>query len=278
MTKHDHSDPGAKGDGEMEMEMTTSPTEDNRADLSLEALAELDRVRTASFLSAGLAHEISNPLMSLLHCLGEAERICGALATAPDASDRAYIVALGGHVADANVCGKAIGNVIRDFKLYLHTDRTILPTLVDPRPLVERAVRIAQPQIRAVARLSVSAVETPLVRATSSSITQITLNLLLNAAEALAANGGRDNLVELRLGVEHGQVMIEVTDNGRGLDAESLERAFSPHVTTKPAEGALGFGLPLCRALARRFGGELSARSVPGWLTCFRLSLPIAES
>jgi signal transduction histidine kinase len=278
MTKRDRSDSGAKGDGEMEMETTNIPTNEPSGALSLEALAELDRVRTASFLSAGLAHEISNPLMSLLHSLAEAERICGALERAPDGSDGAYIVALTGHVGDANVCGKAIGGVIRDFKLFLHTERTILPTLVDPRPLVERAVRIAQPQIRAVARLSVSAAETPLVRATSSSITQITLNLLLNAAEALAESSGQDNLVEVRLGVEHGQVVIEVTDNGRGLDAESLERVFCPYVTTKPVEGALGFGLPLCRALARRFGGELSARSVLGWLTCFRLSLPIAES
>ena len=175
------------------------------------------------------------------------------------------------------MCGKAIASVIRDFKLFLHDDRAILPTRVDPRPLIERAIRIAQPQIRAVARLTVSAVKTPLVRATASGITQITLNLLLNAAEALAANGGKDNLIEIRLGVEHGEVVIEVTDNGRGLDHEALDRVFLPHVTTKPAEGALGFGLPLCRALARRFGGELSARSVPGWLTCFRLSLPIAE-
>lgn len=261
----------------MQMEMTSQSTNDLGATVSLETLAELDRVRTASFLSAGLAHEISNPLMSLLHSLGEAERICGALGSAPDAADSAYIVALCGHVEDANVCGKAIGSVIRDFKLFLH-DRAILPTPVDPRPLVERAVRIAQPQIRAVARLAVSAVETPLVRATSSGITQITLNLLLNAAEALAGSGGKDNLIEIRLGVEHGQVVIEVTDNGRGLDHDALDRIFLPHVTTKPAEGALGFGLPLCRALARRFGGELSARSVPGWLTCFRLSIPIAES
>jgi signal transduction histidine kinase len=262
----------------MQMEMTSQSTNDAVATLSMETQAELDRVRTASFLSAGLAHEISNPLMSLLHSLGEAERICGALESAPDAADRATIVALCGHVEDANVCGKAIGSVIRDFRMFLQADRAILPTLVDPRPLIERAVRIAQPQIRAVARLAVSAVETPLVRATGSGITQITLNLLLNAAEALAASGGKDNLIEIRLGVEHGQVVIEVTDNGRGLDHDALDRIFLPHVTTKPAEAALGFGLPLCRALARRFGGDLSARSVPGWLTCFRLSLPIAES
>lgn len=280
MTKHDQAGPVAKGMGEMETETEMTDRQRNQpAEVaSLEALAELDRVRTASLLSAGLAHEISNPLMSLLHSLSEAERICGALERVPDAADRAYLVALAGHVEDANVCGKAIGSVIRDFRLFLHTDRTILPALVDPRPLVERAVRIAQAQIRAVARLSVSVVETPLVRATASSITQITLNLLLNAAEALAKSSGRENLVEIRLGVEHGQVVIEVIDNGRGLDPESLERVFSPHVTTKPAEGALGFGLPLCRALAGRFGGELSARSVPGWLTSFRLSLPIAES
>jgi signal transduction histidine kinase len=269
MSIDDPSDPGA---------MTTTPPNDVLPAASIETQAEIDRVRTASFLSAGLAHEISNPLMSLLHSLGEAERICAALESAPGTRDSAFLVALVGHVEDAHMCGKAIGSVIRDFKLYLHTDRAILSALVDPRPHVERAIRIAKPQIRAAARLALSVVETPPVRATASSITQITLNLLLNAAEALASNGGKDNLIEIRLGVEHGQVAIEVTDNGRGLDSAALERIFLPHVTTKPAEGASGFGLPLCRALARRFGGELSARSVPGWLTSFRLTLPIAES
>ena len=266
MTKHERSESVVTADREIEVEV------------SLETRAALDRVQTASFLSAGLAHEISNPLTSLLHSLAEAERICGALDSAPDASDSAYVVALCGHVADANVSGKAIGNLLRDFRMFLHADRAIVPALVEPRPLVERAIRIAQPQIRSVARLSFSAIETPPVRATTSAVTQIVLNLLLNAAEALGENGGRNSLIEVRLSVEHGQVVIEVTDNGRGIDAASLERIFAPHVTTKSTEGALGFGLPLCRALARRFGGDLSARSVPGWLTSFRLSLPIAES
>src|SRR5665213_1135228 len=266
MTKHERSNSAAQGDLEGEVE------------LSLEPRAALDRVQTASFLSAGLAHEISNPLTSLLHSLAEAERICGALERAPDASDSAYVVALCGHVADANVSGKAIGNLLRDFRMFLQTERTIVPALVEPRPLVERAIRIAQPQIRSVARLSFSAIETPQVRATTSAVTQIVLNLLLNAAEALAASGGKNSLIEVRLSVDHGQVVIEVTDNGRGVDADGLERIFLPHVTTKATEGALGFGLPLCRALARRFGGDLSAHSVPGWLTSFRLSLPIAES
>lgn len=264
MTKHERSNSAAQGDCEME--------------LSLETRAALDWVQTASFLSAGLAHEISNLLTSLLHSLGEAERICGALESAPDASDSAYVVALCGHVADANVSGKAIGSLLRDFRMFLQTERTIVPALVEPRPLVERAIRIAQPQIRSVARLSFSAIETPQVRATTSAVTQIVLNLLLNAAEALGENGGKNSLIEVRLSVDHGQVAIEVTDNGRGIDAESLERIFSPHVTTKATEGALGFGLPLCRALARRFGGDLSVRSVPGWLTSFRLSLPIADA
>jgi signal transduction histidine kinase len=266
MTNHERSKSVAQEDRESEVEVP------------LETRAALDRVQTASFLSAGLAHEISNPLTSLLHSLAEAERICGALDRAPDASDSAYVVALCGHVADANVSGKAIGNLIRDFRMFLQAERTIVPALVEPRPLVERAIRIAQPQIRSMARLSFSAIETPPVRATASAVTQIVLNLLLNAAEALRANDGKTSLIEVRLSVDHGQVAIEVTDNGRGIDAESLERIFAPHVTSKPTEGALGFGLPVCRALARRFGGDLSARSVPGWLTSFRLSLPIAES
>jgi signal transduction histidine kinase len=266
MTKHERSNSAGEQDRDLE------------AEVALPTRAALDRVQTASFLSAGLAHEISNPLTSLLQSLAEAERICGALERAPDASDSAYVVALCGHVADANVSGKAIGALIRDFRMFLQAEHTIVPALVEPRPLVERAIRIAQPQIRSVARLSFSAIETPLVRATASAVTQIVLNLLLNAAEALSANGGKNSLIEVRLSLDHGQVVIEVTDNGRGIDGENLERIFSPHVTTKPGEGALGFGLPVCRALARRFGGDLSARSVPGWLTSFRLSLPIAES
>jgi len=73
------------------------------------------------------------------------DRELQVLALLASGRTNAAIAALVGHVEDAHVCGKAIGSVIRDFKLFLHSDRTILPTLVDPRPLIERAVRIAQP-------------------------------------------------------------------------------------------------------------------------------------
>jgi signal transduction histidine kinase len=118
--------------------------------------------------------------------------------------------------------------------------------------------------------------EAPPVRVPENRITQMVLNLLLNAADALGDRPWNANLVEVRLSTVEHWAVIEVKDNGPGIDAATRQRLFEPGVTGKAGGGSLGLGLAICRELARAAGGEISVSSPLVGATLFRIALPPA--
>ena len=103
---------------------------------------------------------------------------------------------------------------------------------------------------------------------------QIVVNLVVNACEALAGVEG-DRRVAISTAERDGRVELVVSDNGPGLAAEVAGRLFEPFVTTKP-EG-LGVGLAICRSIAERHGGGLTADTPPGGGFRMTLTLPAAR-
>jgi two-component system, NtrC family, sensor kinase len=243
---------------------------------SAELLAELDRLRLSSLLSGGLAHEVANPLIALLGSLDEMKRVVPMLrATGAGARERALFEALESCVEEAQAGADAIAAVVRDFQVFLRPNaRAAEP--IDPAECIERAIRMAYPQIKAVARLRLSITATPNVAAPPSFLTQVALNLLVNACEALGPLDPQRNRIEVRLAAEDRAVVLEISDNGPGLDPLTAAKVFEPHYTRKPRQGSLGLGLSICRALVERVGGSISVTSAPGERTSFRVELPSA--
>jgi two-component system NtrC family sensor kinase len=262
--------------------LVEAPVSDSDAPLATELddeqLAELDRLRTASLLSAGLAHEVANPLLGVLANLAEIERIYPRLRATSGKEHAERWGALADCLDQARRSADAIADVIRDFQVFLRPASNRIERLVEPWALVERAVRMASPRIRVMAEVRTNIVETPLVKAPPSFITQIALNLLTNAAEALAAGPVERNCIEVRLFHEGSHVVLEVEDNGPGLYPPALATIFEPHVTSKATGTSLGLGLSICRALVLRLGGTIAVQSVPRERTCFRVTLPIADT
>ena len=110
----------------------------------------------------------------------------------------------------------------------------------------------------------------PAARADPIAVEQILLNLLTNACDAMAERG----TITVRAHFDAGLNIVEIEDDGPGIDAEIAARLFEPFTTTK-VKGT-GLGLWLSRTLAERLGGELSlVHQEHG--ACFRLSLPATE-
>ncbi len=239
-----------------------------------EDIARLQRFATANLLSTGLAHEISNPLSALAAALHAIDTRLGRI-RARGAVDSGDIGDLASDVELARISQEELSSVVRDFEIYLRANDLDTGVPIDPKPGVVRALRMARVRLAGVSPVSVAMSDVPEVRLPPNRITQIVLNLLLNAADALAGRPWSANLIELRLESVGGWAVIEVKDNGPGLDPGARERLFQVGATTK-ASGSLGLGLAICRDLVRQSGGEISVSSalVPG--TAFRVVLPPA--
>jgi signal transduction histidine kinase len=232
---------------------------------------EADRLDAAATLAAGLAHEVNNPLVCVAMALDHLAAKLGGQ------RDRLEGKALRVAREDLEMAREAVGTlvrVVRDFKAFIRPDRPFHLVPVDPRASVERAVRLAACTVQAVAKVETSLEDVPPIRGLESAITQVVLNLLINAAEGFNPVRMPRNRITVRLTSADGAVVIEVGDNGRGIAPEIRDRLFDPLFTTKADRGGTGLGLSICRALVASLGGTISVDSVPGEGSTFRVRLP----
>jgi two-component system NtrC family sensor kinase len=101
-------------------------------------------------------------------------------------------------------------------------------------------------------------------------MTQVLVNLLVNAAQALGEKG----TVTVSTGLEDGRIRVSVRDTGKGMDAGTLNHLFQPFFTTKPVGEGTGLGLAVVHGIVRSHGGTISVESEPGKGSCFTLVLP----
>ncbi|MDH3627174.1 MAG: response regulator [Acidobacteriota bacterium] len=141
----------------------------------------------------------------------------------------------------------------------------------DPEACVERALLIARYEVKGSVEVVREIAAVPAVRCNGTELTQILLNLLINAAESIRTSGR----VTVRAFTHDQQVVIEVEDDGCGISPEHRGRIFDPYFTTKNC--VTGLGLPLISELVRRNQGLIGVRSESGRGSCFRIELPIAD-
>ena len=108
-------------------------------------------------------------------------------------------------------------------------------------------------------------------------LTQVLLNLVLNAGAAIAASPRGAGRIVIRARARDGQVRIEVEDDGPGVAAEVRDRLFEPFVTTKGLGEGTGLGLAVCRGLVESAGGEIGVdpSRTPGALFFVVLPAPL---
>ncbi len=256
-------------------ETTTVVTHEALVTLPIETVARLDRMATASMLATGLAHEIANPLSCLIAALDAIEVRVGWLREREQSSQN-DLEELASDVELASVSGNEIFAQVRDFQQYLRPRELETSPAIDLKPPILRAIRMARTRLGTKTPISVALGEAPPVRVPGNRVTQIVLNLLLNAADAMADRSFAANLVEVRLSTVEHWAVIEVKDNGPGIDAATRQRLFEPGASGKAGGRSLGFGLAICRELARAAGGEISVSSPLTGSTLFRVALPPA--
>ncbi len=224
--------------------LNTDVTERRRQEL---AALDAARFEDLSRLAGGVAHGFNNLLTAVL---GNAEL---ALLTGTPSPQTAR------HLREVQAAGER-GAVLAN-QLFAYAGRSTLRLVrVDLRALLEREIAQFAAETRAGIEIDLHVAEgLPPVAGDPAQLSQVLLALLRNAAEASGEAGGHVT-VEAEIAGE--RVRVRVRDDGCGMDAETLRRAFDPFFSTKPK--AKGLGLAAARGIVAQHGGTLAAASAPG--------------
>jgi PAS domain S-box-containing protein len=235
-------------------------------------LAHMSRVSTVGELGQNLAHEINQPLGSILVNAESAKLL------------------LAGEPPDLKEAGEALDDIVSANKQAQEVIRRIR-NLVKDRPLehkpfdlnhaVEGAVQVVRADAASkgvVIHLNLES-NLPQVHGDEVQLQQVVLNLVTNAMEALCQNQSPQRVVTVKTGRDgESSVSLWVSDTGAGIDPKTSEKIFEPFFTNKPQ--GLGLGLSISRSIVEAHGGSLSVASSPekGATFCCRLPAASAET
>ncbi len=231
-----------------------------------EQLVRSARLAAVGRLSAGVAHEIGNPLAAIRGMLdlvqaGDLDR----------AEEKEFVSRI---QRETERIHRTIRDLL-DFSRHdpeqpgrIESSASLLEVVDDTVKLVDRQSRFRDIALELAVDESL-----PRVRGDHERLRQLLLNLLFNAADALP-QGGK---IEVSATRASATVQLVVSDNGPGIDDEILDQVFDPFVTTKPAGQGTGLGLAVCHTIVDRLGGSIRAENRAGGGASVEVSLPAAQ-
>jgi signal transduction histidine kinase len=250
---------GASGELKDLVDAFNRMTDDLKA--ATDSLVAAERLAAWQEVARRLAHEIKNPLTPIRMSL---ETLLAASARGQhDATFHALFS------ESARAVLEEVDRLKRIVDEFTHFAR-----LPRPRPTELELAAVVQPVMALYAPYDGLTYEVQLepgvrVLADRDQLTQVLVNLVKNAEEAMAPQGG---LLTVRVSSTPTQAVLEVVDDGPGIAPELRARLFEPYVTSKP--NGSGLGLAIAQRIAQEHGGRLEALDASPRGTCFRLSLP----
>ncbi len=232
-------------------------------------LSHSERLASLGMLAAGVAHEINNPVASVLAGVESLNRLLArARGMPPGAVDEAHQV-LSVLERAAERCRETTEKL-----LLLAQPARVAPSHVD----VNRAVRdtlsllgyqMRKQGVRVLEELDPSL---PPIWAREGGVRGICMNLAMNGVQAMTAGG----TLTVRTRRHRDGVSLEIEDTGPGIAPEHFDRIWDPFFTTKPTGQGTGLGLSITRGVVTRHGGSIRAENRPGGGARFVVQLPLA--
>ena len=223
------------------------------------ALVQQEKMVALGQMASGVAHEIANPLASM-------DSLLQLMLRKPQRVNEESIEKLRGLV-------ERMGTIVRELTTFARPAEAQWETL-GVNALVEEALGLVWHD-RRVGEIKLErelAAEAGEVAVLPQAMHQVLVNLLRNALDATA--GAASPRIRVRTARQNGWVIIEVSDNGHGIEARNLRRLFEPFFTTKPVGQGTGLGLSISYSIVRKHGGLITVKSRPGEGAAFVVKLP----
>jgi len=245
---------------------------DQRLELAQERRFHHEKMAAVGSLAAAIAHEINNPIAA----------IAGIAQGMLESKETASVPC-----READFCKpemilehtKRIAGISR--QLAEHTaPHPLRPELLDLNSLVRNTCSFISydPRFRGIEMKLELDRDLPAVEGVADHLTQVLMNLLINSADALGGVEGRKPRIRVSTRTQGDHVMLEVEDNGQGMEPAVQAQIFKESFTTKPADIGRGLGLFLCKALMEENNGHIELASTPGVGTTAQVRLPLQRS
>lgn len=248
----------------------------------LERVHHQERLASLGTLSAGIAHEVNNPLTVIVMNTGVARSVTRSLEATiqrdmPAPGLNPLVIEtreLGSVLEEIDAAAERIHRIVGDVRRFARAESHQAGP-VEPQRLVEVAVALMRKTVEDRAVLAVEHAPSAPIRASEGLLVQVLLNLFTNALQAIAGKPSATGRVLVRTGLAtDGRAFIAVEDNGVGMPPEVMSRVFDPFFTTKaPGEGT-GLGLSISHGIVTSHDGEIVVTSVVGVGTTMTLLFP----
>jgi two-component system NtrC family sensor kinase len=238
------------------------------ARLSQQRILQSEKLAAIGHLSAGVMHEINNPLATIGACIAAIEGRMAELSGPAAGQLREYL-----QIMDKEVdrCTQIVNGLL-DFSRPKGKAKqaTRLNALIeDALFLLKHHKRFAQLVVTRELDPNL-----PPTLASPEQLTQVLMALMLNALDAMEG-GGRLTLRTGRSRIRPDELYVEVEDSGVGIPRAEQSKIFEPFYTTKPPGQGTGLGLSICYGIVAEHGGRIEVESEPGRGSAFRVLLPI---
>lgn len=224
-----------------------------------------DKLASVGLLTAGIAHEINNPLfvitgyLDVIHSMLEGDTVA-----ADDLRDI---------LTRLDTASASIVRLVSGIKTYVRIEDAA-PAPIELNSAIQESLDLVSFLYRQehIALGIDFAAASPVILGNVGRLQQVLMNLLSNARDAMESSG--EKVITVRTLEADGQVVLEISDTGCGIPPDRLERVFARGFTTKPVGKGSGMGLNLVRQMIHEMHGEIGVESKPGRGTTFRVVFP----
>ncbi len=246
-------------------------------------LIDQERLAELGHLSAGIAHEINNPLSYMISSSGVLK----------DELESLYKIVETNNADDFKYLKTDIHEILEEFDEGLERIKTIVTGLrtyswaghseelmpFDLNQSIEKILTIAHNEIKYNATVAVDLAELPVIEAIGSKISQVLLNLIINASHAIEKRESNDmGEIQISTGSDDNYIYCTIQDNGIGMSKEVSEKIFDAFFTTKPEGVGTGLGLSISKEIVVDIHhGDIRVDSEPGVGSKFTIALPIHQ-
>jgi two-component system, NtrC family, sensor kinase len=256
-------------------------------------MVQQEKLASIGQLAAGIAHEINNPLGFLKSNHATLSRFIGTMkrswdeiskaypevaASLSERNDLSYIFSeLGAMLAESDEGYSRIMHIVSSLKNFARMDINAEFSPYDLNAGLESSLTMAWNEIKYVAEVEKNLGEIPLVPTLANELNQVFLNILVNAAQAIAGQKREGKgLISVRTFAARDTVVCEISDDGPGIPPEIISRVFDPFFTTKEPGKGTGLGLSISYdIIVNKCQGKISVTSPPAGGARFHIELPI---